>query len=183
MYTCRECENVINQASEICPYCGADLTAPACEGAEPAAKTALRSVILRWTILIAVLIAAMWSFVWFVMPEPGRDRALRAETSAIEALRDLRGALAGYAAAQGGVYPASLEALGDRARLPAQSAQREGYQMLYTPGPAGPDGRVHTYALLARAGNFGFRNFYVDETGVIRATRENRPATAQDPPL
>jgi len=32
-----------------------------------------------------------------------------------------------------------------------------------------------------RAGNYGYRNFYADETGVIRATRENRPATPQDP--
>ena len=27
MYICRECENEINQGTEICPHCGADLTA------------------------------------------------------------------------------------------------------------------------------------------------------------
>ena len=49
--------------------------------------------------------------------------------------------------------------------------------------PAGPGGRVHNFVLLARPGNYGYRNFYLDETGVLRATQENRPATAQDPPL
>ncbi len=53
--------------------------------------------------------------------------------------------------------------------------------MEYTPGPAGADGRVHNYILLARPGNYGYRNFYTDESGVLRATRENRAATAQDP--
>lgn len=184
MYTCRECENVINQGSEICPYCGADLTLPASADAELAAKKpSLRAAVVRWSALLLVLLGAIWSFLWFVMPEPGRDRVARAEAGAADALREIRAALADYAGAQGGAYPASLEVLGDRARLPAQIAQREGYQMQYTPGPAGPDGRVHNFVLLARPGNYGYRNFYLDETGVLRATQENRPATAQDPPL
>jgi hypothetical protein len=37
--------------------------------------------------------------------------------------------------------------------------------------------------LVARAGNFGYLNFYVDQTGVTRATSEDRAATAQDAPL
>jgi len=184
MYTCRECENVINQASEICPYCGADLTVPAGADAEgEAAKPSLRSVLLRWGVLLLVLIGAIWSFVWFVMPEAGSARVSRAELSAVVAMRDTRAALADYARAQGGSYPATLEPLGDRVRIPAQMAQREGYQMQYTPGPGGADGVVHTYVLLARAGNYGYRNFYADETGALRATQENRPATAQDPPF
>ncbi len=68
-------------------------------------------------------------------------------------------------------------------RVPAQNAQSEGYQLQYTPGPASSDGLVHNYVLLARPGNYGYSNFYTDETGVLRATRENRPATAQDPPI
>ena len=39
MYTCRECERPINQATEICPYCGADLTEPI--GLESRPKSAL----------------------------------------------------------------------------------------------------------------------------------------------
>jgi hypothetical protein len=184
VYTCRECENVINQGSEICPYCGADLTLPAgADSGLAAKKPSLRAAIVRWSALLLVLIGAIWSFLWFVMPEPGRDRVARAEAGAVDALREIRAALVDYAGAQGGAYPASLEVLGDRVRLPAQIAQREGYQMLYTPGPAGPDGAVHNFVLLARPGNYSYRNFYLDETGVLRATQENRPASTQDPPI
>ena len=41
---------------------------------------------------------------------------------------------------------------------------------------------IHSYSLEARAGNYGYRNFYTDATGVVRATSENRPATSIDPP-
>jgi hypothetical protein len=37
--------------------------------------------------------------------------------------------------------------------------------------------------LTARAGNFGYLNFYTDESGVLRFTVENRAATVQDPPV
>jgi len=182
MYTCRECEHEINPATEICPYCGADLTLPAFpEAEEPAKKRSLTSGLLRWGVLLVTLTAALWGFFRYVLPEQGGVRAARAEAQAVEALGEVRAALAAYAGAQGGAYPASLEALGDRIRGPAQKALSEGYQVQYAPGPAGSDGAVHNYILLARPGNYGYRNFYTDETGALRATRENRPATAQDP--
>lgn len=182
MYTCRECERPINQATEICPYCGADLTEPiGPEAEEPAKKRTLASILLRWAVLLAALSSALWGFLWFVLPEQSGDPAVRAEARAVEALREVRAAVSAYAEAQGGSYPASLEMLSDRARGPAQKALSEGYKVEYTPGPAGADRRVHNYILLARPGNYGYRNFYTDESGVLRATRENRAATAQDP--
>ncbi len=184
MYTCRECEYPINQATEICPYCGADLTTSDLE--EPAAqpkKRSLAAILLRWGVLLVALSATLWGFLWYVFPGRGGDPTLRAESQAAAALREVRGVLSDYAAAQRGAFPASLEALGDRARGPAQRAQSEGYRVVYTPGPAGSDGAVHNYVLLARPGNYGYRNLYLDETGVLRATRENRAATAQDPPI
>ena len=187
MYTCRECERPINQATEICPYCGADLTTPPEASGEPetepAKKPNLAKALLRW----AVLIALIWAFLWFVLPEKRGDPVLRAEQAALEALRDARAALADYAEARGGSYPASLEAVADRVRPAAQKAQAENYQLEYFPGPPDPSGdaagQIRTYSLLARPGRFGYRSFFVDETGVIRATSENRPATAKDPPI
>ncbi len=184
MYTCRECEKVINQASEICPYCGADLTVPAGgEAEEPAKKRSFGSVLLIWAAVVAVVAGGLWAFVWFILPGPRGDAALQAEMQAVESLGEVRAALAAYAGAKGGTFPASLEALGDRVRGPAQRALSVGYQLQYTPGPVGPDGAVRSYVLLARPSNYGYRNFYTDQTGVFRATRENRPATAQDPPV
>jgi len=44
----------------------------------------------------------------------------------------------------------------------AQFAQSVNYQIQYTPGPVEPDGSIRSYALQARAGNYGFLSFYTD---------------------
>ncbi len=182
MYTCRECENEINQGTEICAHCGADLTVPAPGAEAPAARPGTRKILLRWAILLGVLLAAMWSFLWFVVPQRQGNPTAMAEERAVQSLREVRAALTDYASSQGGGYPRQFEALGERVRAAAQLAQSVSYQLQYTPGPVEADGGIHTYALQARAGNYGFRSFYTDNSGVIRATRENRPATAQDAP-
>ena len=181
MYTCRECENEINQASEICPKCGADLTAPIPGEAAPKAKPKLGKILIRWGVLLGILLGAIWSFLWFVVPERQGNPTAQAETRAVQALRDVRSALAGYASGQGSGYPRQFEALGEAARTAAQLAQSVNYQIQYTPGPVEADGAIRTYTLQARAGNFGFLNFFTDDNGVVHATRENRAATSQDP--
>lgn len=179
MYTCHECEQAINQASEVCPYCGADLTAPAGgESAAPAKKPKLMKVIFLWV----VVLASLWAITWFALPWRMTGSKPAAELRAREALTAVQESLAAYQASEGG-YPGSLEALGDRAREAAQSAQSARYTLQYAPGNPDADGRIGSYTLVARAGNFGYLNFYVDQTGVARATSEDRPATVQDPPL
>ncbi len=182
MYTCRECENEVNQGTEICPQCGADLTLPPPGAEEPAKKPGLRKILIRWGILLTVLLGAIWSFLWFIVPERQGNPTTQAETRAVQSLQDVRAALTEYASSQGGTYPRLFESLGDRGRTAAQLAQSTGYQIQYIPGPVEADGRIRTYALQARAGNYGFRSFYMDDSGLIRTTRENRAATAQDPP-
>jgi hypothetical protein len=182
MYICRECETEINQATEICPHCGADLTSPALGEEAPPAKPSLQKILLRWGILLGILLAAMWSFLWFVVPARQGNPTVQAEDRAVQALREVSAALSEYSSSEAGSYPRLFEALGPRARAAAQLSQSVNYQLQYTPGPVQADGKIHTYALQARAGNYGFRSFYTDESGVLRATRENRAATAQDPP-
>ncbi len=182
MYTCRECENEINQATELCPHCGTDLTAPI-PGAEASkAKPGLGKILLRWGVLLGVLLAAIWSFLWFVVPERQGNPTAQAESRAAESLQEVRTALVDFASAQGGAYPRQFEAVGEPVRLAAQLAQSVNYQIQYTPGPVDPGGTIRTFALQARAGNYGFRNFYLDDTGILRATRESRAATSEDPP-
>lgn len=175
MYTCRECERPVNQATEVCPYCGADLAAPL-ESQEPPKKPNLIRLLLQWS----AVIAAMWLFLWFILPQRG-DPAERAEAAALGALREVHTALAAHADAHGG-FPATLETIADRVRTAAQRAQAEGYVIEYTPGPVSPEGQIRSYALLARPGRYGHRNLFVDESGVVRATQEDRPATLKDPP-
>lgn len=183
MYTCRECENEINQATELCPHCGADLTEtiPGIEALKP--KPTLGKILLRWGVLLGVLLAAIWSFLWFVVPERQGDPKAQSEARAAESLREIRTALTDFASAKGGVYPLHLEDVGERVRLAAQLAQSVNYQIQYTPGPPDADGMVRSFALQGRAGNYGFRNFYLDDSGILRATQENRPATSEDPPF
>jgi len=178
MYVCPQCEQVINQATEICPYCQADLTALPTEAEEPKKKRSLGKAILLWGLALGFL----WLMVWIALPLRMMSPAVQSENRALEAMASVRAVLASYASAQGG-FPASLEPLGNPARAAAQYALSAGYQLQYLPGQVGPDGRVHSYSLLARPGNYGFRSFYSDDTGAVRSTREDRAATAQDPPV
>jgi len=183
MVTCRECEHEINQATEICPHCGADLTVFPEEFTTPAKKPTLAKILLRWGMLLGVLLAAMWSFLWFVVTPRTGNVTAEAESHAVEAINDVNAQLQSYAQARGGAYPSDLEQLGPLVRQAAQLAQSEGYRLEYTPGPAEADGAIHNYSLEARAGNYGYRNFYIDISGVLRATKENREATSADPAI
>lgn len=182
MVTCPGCDNEINQATEVCPHCGADLTLGLGESARRK-KPSLAKILLRWGVLIGVLLAAIWSFLWFVVSPRTGNVELEAETQAVQSIDDVHAALVDYAQAQGGVYPETLEVLGPAVRLAAQRAQSEGYQLQYAAGPAGADGALRNYSLEARAGNYSYRSFYSDASGVVRATRENRDANSADPPI
>ena len=183
MVTCRECEYEINQATEICPHCGADLTSLPDELATPAKKPTLGKILLRWGMLLGVLLAAMWSFLWFVVTPRTGNITAEAEGHAVAAINDVYAQLRSYADARAGAYPSNLEELGPQVRRAAQLAQSDGYQLEYAPGPLEADGTIRNYSLEARAGNYGYRSFYVDITGVVRATKEDRGATSADPPI
>ena len=183
MFTCRECETEINAATELCPHCGADLTLAAAEADEVKPPPSTAKVLMRWGIVLAVLLASIWTFLWFVASPRTGNPTLRAEEQAVMAIAQVRTALIAYAQVQGGAYPPTLEPLGEPVRAAAQLAQSQGYQLQYLPGAAATDGAIRSFSLQARAGNYGYRSFYSDESGVVRATREDRAATATDPPL
>jgi hypothetical protein len=178
MFTCPECEQAINQSSEECPYCGADLISSVVAGdVKPAGKNTTR-IVLLWGTLLAIL----WAIAWFALPWRLAGTKPSAEAHARDSLAAVRETLMAYHASEG-TFPPSLEALGDPVRAAAQKAQSAHYTLQYTPGKPNAEGRVKTFTLIARPGNFGYLNFFTDETGVFRATNEDRPATAQDPPL
>ena len=179
MYTCPECEQPLNQSTELCPYCGTDLTATAA-AAEITRKKKFRTV--RIIILWAVLIAAVWAIVWFVLPPRPESSKTEAEKRALATLAEVRTALLSYSQASGS-FPPSIEPLDASVHASIQAAQTAGYEIQYTPADADNSGRIRSFVLLARPGNFGYRNFYTDETGAIHATSANRPATPQDPEL
>jgi hypothetical protein len=182
MYTCRVCEHEINTATEVCPYCGEDLTAiPAATASTTKKKPAVLKRLFRWTLVLATLCGFLWYILF--LPERAGNPTARAERQAVASLQEILRALNAYADAQGGRYPPALETLGPGVQRAAQQAQSEGYQVEYVPGESRESGRVSHFALLARPRNYGYRSFYADESGVLRATGESREATAKDPPI
>ncbi len=82
MYTCRECEHEINQATEVCPYCGTDLTVVPGAEEQPKKKPSLAKALVLWGLAIAFL----WLMVWVALPLRMLNPALQAESRALEAM-------------------------------------------------------------------------------------------------
>ena len=60
------------------------------------------------------------------------------------------------------------------------------YRFTLGPGPPDSSGEIVAFKIVAQPLNYstsGCRCFFSDESGVIRYTTEDRPATADDPPL
>jgi hypothetical protein len=184
MSSCWSCLVIIDQGVKVCPFCGADQTAPRpvvlIGASEPPNKTL---VLLRWAAAAIAVAACLGGLLWYARWERKVAPVLRAEAAATDSLRDLRLVLSEYAMASHDAYPASLESLDDRARLLALNAHKEGYELVYTAHTSRGDALIHSFVLLARPGKSNLRNFYIDESGVLRATQEDRPANGQDPPI
>jgi hypothetical protein len=102
--------------------------------------------------------------------------------STVKSLRELREALSAYVITKRETYPATLDPLGERASLPLQAAMTAGYRLEYSPKASPSEAGSRGFVILARAEKSGFLNLPIDESGVVRATGDNRPATAQDSP-
>lgn len=176
MYVCRNCEQPINSASVVCPYCGANQSEPIPgEVAKPAKK---RSAV-KLSVAIAIVVLGIWGIIWFALPLRFENPRPAAEKSAIASLRAVQKELATYQNGAGS-FPSALETLGEPAVQAAQQAMSGGYGLRYTPGQIDANGNAHSYSLVALPRNYGYRSFYTDQTGEMRATRDNRAATAQD---
>ncbi len=128
-----------------------------------------------------------------------RTRVAANQASAVGSLRTINIAEISYASTYSIGYSPSLSALGPASpgNSPTAAAGglidsvlagglKSGYKFTYMPGPPDKAGHIKTYAVVARPaayGKSGRMSFFTDETGVIRKTDEDRPATAQDPPI
>jgi len=82
-----------------------------------------------------------------------------------------------------GIYAVSLGSLSASKRIASvlASGTKDGYTFTVSTGTGNA-----TYTIDARPITYdetGTRSFFADETGVIRYTTEDRPATSEDPPL
>ena len=117
-------------------------------------------------------------------------------TSAVRALREINKAEAAYAQAYAKGYTPSLAALGsdsNGATLKVVSATidaalsrgaKDQYSFQYTPGTPNSSGQITSYNLTATPSEPActlWKRFFTDQTGTIRVSQGNRPATADDP--
>ncbi len=135
----------------------------------------------------------------FFLPNLTNPRRNAAEASPVGSLRSINTAEITYASTYTKGFSASLEALGPphANTAPTENAadlidewlargHKLGYEFSYHPGPPDAGGTISTYALTARPvefGRSGCRNFFTDQSEVIRSIKEDRSANAHDSPL
>ncbi len=103
------------------------------------------------------------------------------EASAISSVKRIVNAQLDYSQGSGAGYAITLVDLRSRGLI--DSALESGVKDGYVFG-MGSFGNVFTVnATPLTYGSTGSRSFFYDESGVIRNTRESRPATAEDLPL
>ena len=103
------------------------------------------------------------------------------EAKAISSVKKIVNAQLDYSEGSGGGYAITLVDLRSRGLIDSalESAVKDGYVFSMV-----SFGSVFTVnATPMTYGSTGSRSFFSDETGVIRYTREDRPATVEDPPL
>lgn len=187
MASCWSCLVILEQGVTVCPLCGADQTRPV-EIVDPnlPQPVTLKSTLHDWRteIVVLVVVAGLITGIFLHnFREQSISPDLQAAGVAAKSLRDLREALSAYALSAKDVYPTTLDPLSARTSLPTQSALSAGYKLQYIPNVTSNDGVPRGFVILARHEKSDYPSLYIDETGVVRATQENRPATVRDPPL
>ena len=185
MPSCWSCLVVIESGALVCPLCGADQTRPV-EFINPNVPQPqnLKAVAQHWAIVIVVIVVfvgGMAALLWYYFGGLRTTPDSQAADVAAKSLRSVREELSAYSLVSRDSYPKTLDPLGDLARRPAEVAMGVGYKLFYTPQQPVDDGVVRGFVLQARPEKNGFPNLYIDESGLVRATQENRTATAGDP--
>jgi hypothetical protein len=187
MSSCWSCLVIVEEGSAVCPLCGADQTRPVIlanpSSPQPYTKA---SFFHEWGIFIVVIFALAASFAGILIYNFGGHSispASQAAEVAAKSLRELRETLSSYAISAKDTYPATLDSLGGRVSLPMQAAQIAGYDLQYSPNPSLGGSTPRGFVILARPRKGNYPSLCIDESGVVRATLENRTATVQDPPL
>jgi hypothetical protein len=170
----------------VCPFCGADQTRPfpfvVSNLPAPAAATQLFQKRKMAMIVVAVFVVSMGGILWHYFGEASVSPASQAAGVAAKSLREVREVLSAYIISTKGGYPTTLNVVGDKASPLLYAALTAGYRLDYSSKASSGDSVSQGFVILARPEKNGFLNLRIDESGVVRATKENRPATAQDPP-
>ena len=94
MYTCRECDAAINSGSEVCPYCGADLTSSVADVFGEPAPVAKKPTAKRILIACGVLLVTLGAVSWFAVPWHMSGSKSESQARALDAVATVQSALA-----------------------------------------------------------------------------------------
>jgi hypothetical protein len=134
-------------------------------------------------LLIALACLAVSLLFAIAVPNLLRWRLASSEISAPGDLQHIDEAVKAYIA-EHGTPPPALSSLRGRIvpdlSCDAPTCDYRSYRFHYAVSQGSSKAR---YSISAQALRWHWRSFYVDETGVVRSTEENRAATASDPPL
>jgi len=149
----------------------------------------------RWSYFAGPL-AFLGFFSLTILPNTVLTRVGANQASAVGALRTINTAEITYAETYKTGFSPSLAALAPPAAVaqPLASAAgfidsvvasgvKNGYRFSYTPGSRDKAGHIQTHTLTARPlqyGKSGGNSYFADQSGVIRTTGEDCPATAKD---
>ena len=141
--------------------------------------------LVRKKFLIVALTCLFVALVFaFIVPNLLRWRVAQGEHSVTGEIRAIDEAVKAYSAEHGTVPP-SLSSLKGHITpalaCDAPSCEFIGYRFQYT---ASAGSKPH-YTITAQpvSPTTGIYSYYLDETGVLRRTKENRAATSSDPPV
>lgn len=148
--------------------------------------------------LLFVPYIGLLALVAVALPGLIRSRQAASQVSAVGALRTVNTAEVTYKERFRGYSP-TLAALGpptagasvgpsaaDLIDERLAGGKKSGYTFSYTPAPPDKARQISRYTVTARSTDTscqGWQSFFTDESGIIRSTRENRPAAANDQSL
>jgi hypothetical protein len=138
-----------------------------------------------WIPVVGIAAAAI------ILPNLFLPKRAPDEASAVGSLRSINSAQAEYARTHPDRgFASSLAELGpgsgDLIDSVLASGKKNNYVFILTAAPADSHGCIVRYSIMARPQHYGKnikRNFFMDESGILRFTTENRAATAQDSAL
>ncbi len=134
-------------------------------------------------LFLAVLIMAGLPWLPYMEDVLMEDKGYSPQQYAISSIRNLVTSQVTYSETIGaGTYADSLDLLYSSMLIDSvlASGTKEGYTFIVSTGTGNDSFAVYATPITYDGGS---RSFFTDETGVIRYTAENRPATADDTPL
>ena len=131
-------------------------------------------------LLISVAVISVISAI--VVPTFLQSRIAVNEVTAIKVVGDVLSSQMTYASTRGmGSYSPDLSALEEAGLI--DGVLEEGTALGYTFSVSGNSATFSIHARPLVFGSSGTRSFYCDQTGIIRYTTDDAPATSTSPPL